>query len=162
LKRRHSCRSISSSAWGAEELQQVRGQPPLVVRSRIRIDRLVADHAVDLRLQPPGRVLVKARHRCCARRAAVARAGGSLPHAGADARELVVELDARGPLAPAAAAAACAVTTLVQGAALAAPVGVKAQPEDARPVGERVDVQPAGGRAAHQRRPRGMEDLRIA
>src|SRR3954471_17454026 len=91
---------------GAEERQEMRGQPPAVVRPGVVVDRLVADHAVDLRLQPPGRVLMEAGH-CGGRlsRAACARADRSLPHAGADACELVLELDARGPRAPAAPAA---------------------------------------------------------
>src|SRR3954451_23153206 len=87
---------------------------------------------------------MKAGHRGYARRSAVARAGASLPHAGTDPRQLVVEFDARGPLAPAAAATAVAVVTPVECPALAAAVGVETQPEDPRAVGERVDVQPAG------------------
>src|SRR3954452_20617130 len=79
----------------AEKRQQMRGQPPPVVRPRVVVDRLVADDAVGLRLQPPGRVLVEAGHLVCAGRSAVARAGGSLPHAGTDPRKLVVEFDAR-------------------------------------------------------------------
>ena len=46
----------------AEEGQQVNGQPPAVVGLRVGVDRLVADHALGLRRQPPGGVLVEGGH----------------------------------------------------------------------------------------------------
>lgn len=97
---------------------------------------------------------MKAGHRGRVCRGGFARAEGSLPHASPDARELVFELHARGPLAPAAAATAAAVPPLVQRATLAPPIGVETQPEDARAVGERIDVQPARLRTTRESRTR--------
>ena len=57
-----------------EERQQVADQPPAVVGLGVGVDRLVAEHAVDLAAQPRRRVLVEGRRDRFAGR----RGGGSL------------------------------------------------------------------------------------
>lgn len=87
-----------------EERQQVACKPPAVVADRVRRDPLVADRAVDLRLQPPGGVDVEGRDGAVlGRRRERGRRLRWRPHADADAREDVPQLRACAGLVPPAA-----------------------------------------------------------
>jgi hypothetical protein len=120
----------------AEEREDVVREAGAVVGLRVRANWPIAEQTGVLVLKPLRRVLVKGgRPRCLP-------ALGQLPlppHARSDLREDVLELDLGGALIPSAAAAAFAVTPLVQYLHLAPALYAEAQLEDERPVAEGLD-----------------------
>jgi hypothetical protein len=135
----------------AEEGEQVVREPPAVVGDRVRRDPLVANRAVDLRLEPPGGVDVEGRYGAVlGRRRECWRRLGRRPHADADAREDVAQLRPRAGLVPAAAKAARAAWLLVEDHALALGADAEAQIESARAVRQRAREDGAGRQRCHQ------------
>jgi hypothetical protein len=136
----------------AEERQQVAAEPPAVVARGALGDRLVAEDAVNLGLQPPRGVLVERRRlgggrRCLERRGRL----GPWPHARAHPGLDVPEFGSRARLVPAATAAASASGSLVQDDELAAPACAEAQMERPGAVGEFACFDGAARDRSHQR-----------
>ncbi len=137
----------------AEEGQQVAPQHRAIAAVRLLAEWLLADQTFELRPQPVGGVLVERRHLhelLFDRRLWF----WPLPNAGLDARDDVPQLDTGGALAPPAAAAAVAVTLLVQHQRFASPVGGEAQTEAERPVHLLFDLQASCDGPCHQARSR--------
>jgi len=135
----------------AEEPIQVPERRPVALLG-VLADRLLANLAGDLRLQPPLGVLAEHRHR--ASRVRVTRGiedrDWRLPDADADLGEDVPQLGAGTRLVPAAAASAHAPVELVQHDPHPLALEPDAQVKSAAAVGQGMGMNRAGGRARHQ------------
>lgn len=137
-------------AVAAEERQQMVREPPAVVTYRVRRDLLVAERAVDLRLEPPRGVDVEGQD--CAVLVGGQERGRRLrwcPHANAHPRKDVPQLRAGARLVPSPAAATCAARTLVEDHPLASGADAKAEVEGAGAVRERADEDGPGRQRSH-------------